>query len=160
MSLCYFLTEHHTMKVYWGNGCTTPCILNLSTKLWLVVGFTPQPLNPQDKDLCTPIVWTPLETNDKRIRNGYIDHWNLEYLHFSTYKLTVQTKCLLAKQKIYLHPLQRMQHWSFHLRTLCPITEKPFRSLIKWPVSHCNRSWHLLDIIHCDRTQIKFTFLG
>jgi hypothetical protein len=27
LSLCLFLTEHHVMKAYWGNGGIAPCIL-------------------------------------------------------------------------------------------------------------------------------------
>jgi len=27
LSLCYFLTEHHAMKAYWGSACIAPRIL-------------------------------------------------------------------------------------------------------------------------------------
>jgi hypothetical protein len=51
LSLC--LTERHTMKAYWRNGCIPPCILNLGTRLRWVVRFTPRPVYPQGKSLGT-----------------------------------------------------------------------------------------------------------
>jgi hypothetical protein len=48
LSLC--LTRHQARKVYWENGSTTPCILDLDTKWRWVLSFTPRPLYPQGKN--------------------------------------------------------------------------------------------------------------
>jgi hypothetical protein len=56
LSLCFFLTEHHAMKMYWGSGCIAPHILDLSTRWRWVVSFTSQPLYPQGKS-----PWYPLD---------------------------------------------------------------------------------------------------
>jgi hypothetical protein len=51
-----FVTEHHTMKAYWGSGSIAPRILDLGTIWTWVFSFTPQPLYPQGKNL-----WYPLD---------------------------------------------------------------------------------------------------
>jgi hypothetical protein len=51
-----FSTEHHAMKAYWRSGGISPLILNLGTRCWWVVSFTPQPLYPQGKRR-----WYPLD---------------------------------------------------------------------------------------------------
>jgi hypothetical protein len=57
LSLCFFITEQHTMKSYWGSGGTDPRILDLSTRWRWVVSFTPRPLYYQDKNS-----WYPLDS--------------------------------------------------------------------------------------------------
>jgi hypothetical protein len=57
LSLCFFLTEHHAMKAYWGSGGMTPRILDLGTGWRWVVSFTPRPLYPQGKSPWYPLVW-------------------------------------------------------------------------------------------------------
>jgi hypothetical protein len=47
LSLC--LTKHHTMKTYWTCGGIAPCILDLGTRMTLVVSFTPRPIYPQER---------------------------------------------------------------------------------------------------------------
>jgi len=37
------------MKAYWRSGNTAPRILDLGTRWWWVVNFTPRPLYPQRK---------------------------------------------------------------------------------------------------------------
>jgi hypothetical protein len=54
LSLC-FLTEHHTMKAYWGSGVTAPRILDLSTRWRRVVGFKLRPLYLQGKSPSYPL---------------------------------------------------------------------------------------------------------
>jgi len=49
MSLCFFLTEYYTMKVYWGSEGIALCILDLGTRLRLEVSFTPWLPYPQGK---------------------------------------------------------------------------------------------------------------
>jgi hypothetical protein len=49
------LTEHCTMKAYWGSGCIAPRILNLDSRWRRVVSFTPRTLYPQGKS-----PWCPL----------------------------------------------------------------------------------------------------
>jgi hypothetical protein len=44
------LTEHYVMKVYWGNGCIAPRILDLGTRWRWMVSFTPRPLYPHEKE--------------------------------------------------------------------------------------------------------------
>jgi hypothetical protein len=44
-----FLTEHHSMKVYWGSGGIAPRILDLGTKRRWVVSFTPRLLYPRER---------------------------------------------------------------------------------------------------------------
>jgi hypothetical protein len=56
LSPCFLLTEHHTMKVYWGSGGIAPCILDLGSRWRGVVSFMPQPLYSQGKKL-----WYPLD---------------------------------------------------------------------------------------------------
>jgi hypothetical protein len=48
LSLC--LTKHHTMKTYTGNGVIAPRILDLGTRWMRVVGSTPRPLYPRERD--------------------------------------------------------------------------------------------------------------
>jgi hypothetical protein len=48
----FFLTEHHTMKAYWGRWGTAPCILELGTWWRWLISFTPWPLYPQEKRPC------------------------------------------------------------------------------------------------------------
>jgi len=50
----FFLTEHHAMKAYWGNG-GTPRILDLGTKWERMVSFAPRPLYLQGKSPCYPL---------------------------------------------------------------------------------------------------------
>jgi hypothetical protein len=40
--VAYFLTEHHSLKAYWGSGGIPPRILDLGTRYSWVVGFTPR----------------------------------------------------------------------------------------------------------------------
>jgi hypothetical protein len=49
------LTEHHTMKAYWGCGGITPHILELKTRWKWVVSSTPRPLYPQVKRFWYPM---------------------------------------------------------------------------------------------------------
>jgi len=42
------LTEHHTMKAYWGSGRMAPRILDLCTGCKWVVNCTPRPLYPRE----------------------------------------------------------------------------------------------------------------
>jgi len=44
LSLCFFLTEYHAMKVYWGNGGIAPHT-DLGTRWKWEVSFKSQPLN-------------------------------------------------------------------------------------------------------------------
>jgi hypothetical protein len=55
LSLCFSLTEHHAMKVYWRSGFITPRILDLGTRWRWVVSFTPLPLYTQGNS-----PWCPL----------------------------------------------------------------------------------------------------
>jgi hypothetical protein len=32
LSVCYFLTDHHATKAYWGSGGIDPCVLDLGTR--------------------------------------------------------------------------------------------------------------------------------
>jgi hypothetical protein len=64
--LCFFLTEHHAMKVYWESGAIAPCILELSTRWSWVVSFMSWPLYPQGKS-----PWYPL---DRRL--GGLQSWS------------------------------------------------------------------------------------
>jgi hypothetical protein len=50
-----FLTDHHTMESYWGNGGIYPSILDLGTRWKLVVSFKPRPLYHQKKSSCYPL---------------------------------------------------------------------------------------------------------
>jgi hypothetical protein len=50
------LTEHQTMKAYWGSGGIASGILDLGTRWRWVVSFTHPPLYPQGKSL-----WYPLD---------------------------------------------------------------------------------------------------
>jgi hypothetical protein len=43
------LTEHHTIKAYWGSGDIVPRILGLGIWWRWVVSFMPQPLYPHGK---------------------------------------------------------------------------------------------------------------
>jgi hypothetical protein len=52
-SLC--LTEHHSMKAYWGSGCIAPRILDLGTRWRWVVSFTPRPLYSQGRSPGYPL---------------------------------------------------------------------------------------------------------
>jgi len=45
-----FLTEHHTMKMFWWSGGITSRIIDLGTRSRSVVRFTPRPLYPQGKN--------------------------------------------------------------------------------------------------------------
>jgi hypothetical protein len=56
LSLCSFLTEHHTMKAYWRSGFIAPRILDLGTRCRWVVSFTTRPLYPQGKNPWYPLV--------------------------------------------------------------------------------------------------------
>jgi hypothetical protein len=49
------LTEHRTMKTYWGSGGIAPHILELSTRWRWVVTFTLRSLYPQGKSPCYPL---------------------------------------------------------------------------------------------------------
>jgi hypothetical protein len=51
----WFLTDHHTMKGYWGCRGVAPCILNLCTKWSWMVSFTPMLVYPQGKRPCYPL---------------------------------------------------------------------------------------------------------
>jgi hypothetical protein len=44
LPLC--LTKHHAMKLYWGSGCIAPFVLNLVTRWWWVISFTPRGKSP------------------------------------------------------------------------------------------------------------------
>jgi hypothetical protein len=44
------------MKAYWDRVGIAPCILDVGTRWWGVVSFTPQPLYPQGKSS-----WYPLD---------------------------------------------------------------------------------------------------
>jgi hypothetical protein len=50
-----FLTEHHTIMLYWGSGGIAPCSLDLGIKWRLVVSFKLRPLYLQGKSLCYPL---------------------------------------------------------------------------------------------------------
>jgi hypothetical protein len=56
LSLCFFVTEHHTMKAYCGSRAIAPHILDLGTTWRRVVSFIPQSLYPQGKSS-----WYPLD---------------------------------------------------------------------------------------------------
>jgi hypothetical protein len=59
------LTEHHTMKAYWGNGGIALRILDLGIRWRWVISFTPRPLYPQGKS-----PWYPLRRNWVGPRTG------------------------------------------------------------------------------------------
>jgi hypothetical protein len=54
--MCFFLTEHHAMKAYWGSVNTASHIPDLSTRWRSVVSFKPQLFYPQGKS-----PWYPLD---------------------------------------------------------------------------------------------------
>jgi hypothetical protein len=57
LSLCFFLTEHHAMKAYWGSrGIQLNAFFNLGTGWRWVVSFTPRPIYSQGKSS-----WYPLD---------------------------------------------------------------------------------------------------
>jgi len=49
VKLSLYLTKYHTMKMYWRSRGTTPCILNLGTRLRTVISFNPQLLYPEER---------------------------------------------------------------------------------------------------------------
>jgi hypothetical protein len=59
LSLCFFLTEHHAMKAYWGSAGIAPHILDLCTRWRSVVCFTHRPLYPQGKSPWCSLNRTP-----------------------------------------------------------------------------------------------------
>jgi hypothetical protein len=52
-----FLTQHHTMKTYWGSGCTAPRILNLGNRWRRVVSCTHLPLYPPPTERAPGTHW-------------------------------------------------------------------------------------------------------
>jgi hypothetical protein len=54
LSLCFFLTEHHSMEAYWGSGGIAPRIFDVGTIWKWMVSFIPRPLYLQGKSTpCT-----------------------------------------------------------------------------------------------------------
>jgi hypothetical protein len=46
LSLCFSITEHHVMNVYWESGCIAPRILHLCTRWRCAGSFTPRERAP------------------------------------------------------------------------------------------------------------------
>jgi hypothetical protein len=55
LSLCFLLTEHHSIKAYWGMEVQLHSFFDLGTRCRWVVNFTPLPLYPQGKSLLYPL---------------------------------------------------------------------------------------------------------
>jgi len=62
LSLCFFVTEHHAMKAYWGVEVYLYAFFDLGIRWMLVVSFTPRPLYPHGQS-----PWYPL---DRRLGHG------------------------------------------------------------------------------------------
>jgi hypothetical protein len=66
LSLCFYITEHHAMKAYWGSGGIAPRILDLGIRWRWVVSFTLRPLYSQGKSPWYPLYLCPSVLLTKR----------------------------------------------------------------------------------------------
>jgi hypothetical protein len=56
LCLCFLVTEHNTIKAYWGSGSIASSILDLGTRWRWVVSFTLRPLYLQGKSRDTHLL--------------------------------------------------------------------------------------------------------
>jgi hypothetical protein len=143
------LTEHHAMKVYWGNGGIVPHILDLGTKRRCVASFMSRPLYPQGKS-----PWCPLYNGLGRPQSRSGRGGENKIVFPISYSITANHCTFLL-----LHLFPRITHFGL----LVPF----FPNLHPVNTSHCNflfshsfyRSTSLHDFLPyliC----VQFSFIG